>query len=121
VPKHDTIACWDAVFDVFSVLAAALQALRRVQPAKLEPIGTLAAGIAHEVKNPWHTMLMGLDYLANNVPAADEGNKLALNDMRDAVKRANSSIRELWHFSTATAFETQSEDLPETLGAPQNG
>ena len=42
--------------------------LQLIQAAKLECIGTLAAGVAHEVKNPLQTMLMGLHYLAHNLP-----------------------------------------------------
>jgi two-component system NtrC family sensor kinase len=85
--------------------------LQLIQAAKLESIGTLAAGIAHEVKNPLQTMLMGLHYLAHNLPAGNEGVTLALSDMRDAVKRANSIVLNLSQLSAATEFETKEGDL----------
>ncbi|MGA2662515.1 MAG: PAS domain-containing protein, partial [Verrucomicrobiota bacterium] len=56
--------------------------LQLIQAAKLESVGTLAAGVAHEVKNPLQTILMGLDFLSGNLPASKENTKLVLSDMR---------------------------------------
>ncbi len=86
-----------------------------IQVAKMECIGTLAAGIAHEVKNPLQTMLMGLHYLGNNVPGTHEGILLALEDMREAVTRANKIVCGLLELSAAVVFETRLEDLNECL------
>jgi PAS domain S-box-containing protein len=85
--------------------------LQLIQAAKLESIGTLAAGIAHEVKNPLQTMLMGLHYLAHNLPAGNEGVTRALGDMRDAVQQANSIIQSVLQLSAAAEFETKVGDL----------
>jgi signal transduction histidine kinase len=85
--------------------------LELIQAAKLESIGTLAAGVAHEVKNPLQTILMGLDYLANNLPSDSDNTTLVLSDMRDAVTRANLIVRELLRLSAATDFEPREEDL----------
>ena len=85
--------------------------LQLIQAAKLECIGTLATGVAHEVRNPLQTMLMGLHYLAHNLPAGNEGITLALQDMRDAVTRANAILRGLLELSADTKSETKPEDL----------
>jgi len=85
--------------------------LQLIQAAKLESVGTLAAGVAHEVKNPLQTMLMGLDYLANNLSGLDDNTTLVLSDMRDAVIRANVIIHELLQLSAATDFKLKEEDL----------
>lgn len=85
--------------------------LQLIQAAKLESVGTLAAGVAHEVKNPLQTILMGLDYLANNFPRGHDNTALVLNDMRDAVNRANKIIRELLQLSASTDFEPKEADL----------
>jgi PAS domain S-box-containing protein len=85
--------------------------LQLIQAAKLESVGTLAAGVAHEVKNPLQTILMGLDYLANNLSGGNGNTKLVLGDMRDAVTRANVIIRELLQLSAATDFKPKEEDL----------
>ena len=86
--------------------------LQLIQAARLESVGTLAAGVAHEVKNPLQTILMGLDYLDNNLAARTDANMtLVLTDMRDAVNRANSIIRELLQLSAPTDFTPKREDL----------
>jgi len=85
--------------------------LHLIQAAKLESVGTLAAGVAHEVKNPLQTILMGLDYVCQKVPAGDQDLTDTLGDMRDAVKRAGSIIRELLVFSSDSVFQTRPEDL----------
>jgi PAS domain S-box-containing protein len=86
--------------------------LQLIQAAKLESVGTLAAGVAHEVKNPLQTILMGLDYLDLTLAAGhDENTTMVLTDMRDAVNRANAIIRELLQLSAATDFALREEDL----------
>jgi len=85
--------------------------LQLIQAAKLESVGTLAAGVAHEVKNPLQTILMGLDYLAGDLAGANGNTRLVLDDMRDAVTRANTIIRELLQLSAARDFDLQPEDL----------
>ena len=85
--------------------------LQLIQAARLESVGTLAAGVAHEVKNPLQTILMGLDFLSQKVPAGNEDVRLSLIDMRDAVLRADSIVRELLQLSAATEFKRKPEDL----------
>jgi hypothetical protein len=85
--------------------------LQLIQAAKLESVGTLAAGVAHEVKNPLQTILMGVDYLTNNRSGGNGNTALVLSDMRDAVTRANAIVRELLQLSTAADFKPKEEDL----------
>jgi len=76
--------------------------LQLVQAAKLESIGRLAAGVAHEVKNPLAVILFAVDYLMEVIPAQDENVSHALRDAREAVLRADTVIRGLLDFSTST-------------------
>ncbi len=91
--------------------------LQLIQAAKLESIGRLAAGVAHEVKNPLAIILSGVEFLAQVVPPDDEDITSALGDMQDAVRRADSVIRGLLDFSTASELNPTSEDLNAVLEA----
>ncbi|MHB8520228.1 MAG: PAS domain-containing sensor histidine kinase [Limisphaerales bacterium] len=85
--------------------------LQLIQAAKLESVGTLAAGVAHEVKNPLQTILMGIDYLAKKLAGGDDNVNLVLTDMRDAVRRADSIVRGLLQFAAANQPDVKDEDL----------
>jgi PAS domain S-box-containing protein len=85
--------------------------LELIQAARLESVGALAAGVAHEVKNPLQTILMGLDYLVPNCLPGNENMAMVLSDMREAVTRANTIIRGLLQLSAQTDFEMKREDL----------
>ncbi|HYR53214.1 MAG TPA: ATP-binding protein [Candidatus Dormibacteraeota bacterium] len=89
--------------------------LQLVQAAKLESIGRLAAGVAHEVKNPLAVILFAVDYLAEAIPSPDENMTAALTDAREAVARADSVIRGLLDFSTATDLSPAEEDVNALL------
>jgi signal transduction histidine kinase len=92
---------------------AALQdtQLRLIQAAKMESVGRLAAGVAHEVKNPLTTIMMGIDYVEQLPQARDEATAGVLKEQRDAVLRATAIINELLEFSTPGELHTQPEDL----------
>ncbi len=64
---------------------------------RLESVGRLAAGVAHEVKNPLTIIRLGTDYLAKQFP--QEGSQEVLDDIRGAIDRAEHVIRDLLEFS----------------------
>lgn len=78
--------------------------LQLIQAAKMESIGRLAAGVAHEVKNPLAIILQGLEFVSERMPK-DEKSQRFLQYIRDAVHRADSVIRGLLEFSVPRSLE----------------
>jgi PAS domain S-box-containing protein len=90
-----------------------LQAAQRklVQSEKLEAVSTFAAGVAHEVKNPLQTVVLGIDYLRDYVVTNDASAADLLQQMSDAVKRADAIVRGLLEFSAYRKGAASDQDL----------
>ena len=89
--------------------------LQLVQAAKLESIGRLAAGVAHEVKNPLAIILSAVEFLSQAIPNPDPDITMALTDVQEAVRRADHVVRGLLDFSHATEFTLEDGNLNEVL------
>ena len=92
---------------------AELQAtqLNLIQAEKMESVGTLAAGVAHEVKNPLQVLLMGLRYLSTQSRGADQNVRQTIEDMRTAVSRADGIVRSLLEFSSSHHLDMRPASL----------
>ncbi|TAK82473.1 MAG: PAS domain S-box protein [Betaproteobacteria bacterium] len=80
---------------------------------RLETVGRLAAGVAHEVKNPLGIIRLGADYLAQRLPQG--GDQQVLDDIRVAIDRAERVIRDLLNFSRTSAFALRPTDIREVI------
>ena len=85
-------------------LIAAHEALKAAQAQlieaeKLLTVGRLAAGVAHEVKNPLAIIEMGVDLLATKPDA--ETLDMLVGEMKESIKRANNVIAGLMDVSAA--------------------
>jgi signal transduction histidine kinase len=91
--------------------AAQLQLMRA---EKMESIGRLSAGIAHEVKNPLAIIQMGIDYLGNAV-AMDQSGQEVVADIDNAVHRADSVIKGLLDFSHTDKLELRPGNIHDLI------
>ncbi len=101
----------------FNNLARQLRLEREqlIQAAKLESVGRLAAGIAHEVKNPLAVILQGIDFLSFQPETKKEPYAQLVSDMRNAVLRADGVIRGLLDFSAPRQLTLKGELLNQVV------
>lgn len=90
-----------------------------IEAEKLQSLGRLAAGVAHEVRNPLAILEMGMTYLEDQ--QVSEDGKMILDQMKEAVSRTNIVITSLMdlstHRDTGTETITLNEVIKEALGA----
>jgi len=86
--------------------------LKLIQTAKLESVGRLAAGVAHEVKNPLAIIQLGVDYLNGTLKKAPNPDyQDTIQEMGDAVRRADTVIKGLLDFSRQEQLALVPHDL----------
>lgn len=76
-----------------------------MQVEKLDSVGRLAAGIAHEIRNPLAVIQMGVDVLRQSRLGSDKTSREILGDMGEAIQRAGSIISGLLDFCMPTPLE----------------
>jgi signal transduction histidine kinase len=81
-----------------------------IEAAKMETVGRMAAGVAHEVKNPLMTLSLAADYYLQRKPANDD-EAVLLQDMKEAVRRASNIINIMLDFSKPRPLHLAAEDL----------
>ncbi len=82
---------------------------RLIQADRLSTLGTLAAGVAHEINNPAAFILLGIDMMARmiNGPGVELGSKVSgdvnnlLTELRDSTRRIVDIVRDLRMFARA--------------------
>jgi PAS domain S-box-containing protein len=88
--------------------------LQLIEAEKLKTVGRLAAGVAHEVKNPLNVISLGAEYLQSMVDGPEEILDL-LKDMREAVNKANLVIFELLDYSSPQKLKMDLGDINELI------
>jgi two-component system, NtrC family, sensor kinase len=86
-----------------------------IQTEKLKAVGTLAAGIAHEVKNPLQTILLGLSGLTQTLGTTCPETEERLQGMREAINRANQIVRDLLDYARPDPLQLVRLDLNELV------
>ena len=121
--KHPILKTEDAILDQLSTTVAfvveqaiaeeTLQTaqMKLIDTARMESVAQLAAGVAHEVKNPLAIALMGLEYLSSTIGATDDQAATVLSDTKEALLQADAIVRELMDFAVPAKLELKRQDL----------
>ncbi len=83
-----------------------------IHAEKMNMVGGLASGIAHEVKNPLATIIFGVDFLNFSLQSTDNDKiKLALRSIEKAAQKANDIIKDLLDFASVSKLKTEPENI----------
>jgi len=83
---------------------------------KMEAVGRMASGVAHEVKNPLGIILQGINYLEDVLPVEKRDDRKMLLMMKDSVKRADRIVRGLLDFSRTQEPNAEPQDINVIIG-----
>ncbi len=111
--------------DEFSVLALAINQMideiqKRedflIQSHKMRAVGTLTAGVAHELNNPLNNIMLTAHMLLEDYAGLDDGQRQEMvSDMVDEVGRAQKIIRNLLDFARESGSTLEPLDLRELM------
>ncbi|MGH9462769.1 MAG: two-component system sensor histidine kinase NtrB [Vicinamibacteria bacterium] len=85
-----------------------------MQSEKMATVGQMAAGLAHEIKNPLAGIAGAIQVLDDTLPREDE-RKPVVRQVLDQVKRIDGTLRDLLTYARPKAANLESTDLNEVV------
>jgi PAS domain S-box-containing protein len=91
-----------------------------IHAEKMEAVGRMASGVAHEVKNPLGIILQGINYFEGKLPLEDRDNREKLQMMKNSVKRADNIVRGLLDFARVQELNIEPQDINAVIESSVN-
>ncbi len=96
-----------------------------IKAHKLKAVGTLSAGVAHELNNPINNIMLTASMLLEDYPDLDEAERLDMvKDLVEQAERSRKIVRNLLEFARERELSTQlypvKELIEETLQLVNN-
>ncbi len=86
-----------------------------IQAEKLNAVGQLASGVAHEVKNPLGIVLQSVNYLEDKISPDQKELYEIFQMIKNNIQRADQIVRTLVDFSRATSLQLRPENINALL------
>jgi len=114
------LSMWLLYHDQNRHLAGIVEIERRLEKAeRLSSLGQLAAGVAHEIRNPLNAISMATQRLKRDFSPADEVKAQEFQNLsgviRDEIRRLNGIIEEFLSFSKSRRLELSDFSITEVL------
>jgi PAS domain S-box-containing protein len=78
-----------------------------IQKSKLETMGRLSSGIAHQLRNPLEIILLGTEFVEDEIDKSNTGMTQSVQKIKQAVYRSNNIIEDFLRFSKSANFTLQ--------------
>jgi len=117
-PLLDTLGQRSGIITLIKDISEVASLERELRTAeKLTSLGTLSAGIAHEIKNPLSAIDLNLRLLETDLPRAaqDQQTRTYFQIIREEIERLNSIVDNVLRYSRASAAPSGPVDVGDVL------